>query len=187
MLSLVTAILLTPAAQNPSTMIRPVTVVGKIREVAAGPAGRPQPILVAGSKHYVLRALAPELRVELRRLAGLQVKITGVTGDPRIEAGHDHVLVDRYTIVEISPGVVPRVGRLALLRVGRQKRLVFVDESGQADLLPVGWSQRLHRHAGAKVWMVGNRDSDGSFRPQRFAILRTAASGKTRRSSKVSP
>ena len=151
---------------------QPVSIEGKVREVAGGPAGRPQAILVADSGHHVLFALDPAFANELRRLSGLVVRVTGVTGDPRA-AAKDDILVDRYEIKEIGKGVVPRVGRLALLRVGgQQSRLVFVDERGEADLLPAGWSRKMKRHAGAKVWMVGRRDRDGSFRPQRFAILR---------------
>ncbi len=183
MLALTVSLLLTAVPDDAPPEIRPVTVEGKVREVAGGPAGRPQAILIAGSKQYVLRALEPELRIELRRLSGLIVRVTGVVGDPRTESRRDHVLVHRYDIVAVGKGVVPRVGRLALLRVGPQKRLVFVDKTGQADLLPVAWSRRLHRHAGAKVWMVGDRDRDGSFRPQRFAILRSATEAENKRNA----
>lgn len=174
MFAITTIALLTAVAQvdgAPST--RPIALDGKIREVAGGPAGRPQALLISKGRQYVLHALDPGFRTELRRLSGLKVRVHGVVGDPRAAAA-DHVLVDRYRILDIGKGVVPRVGRLAALRVGPQRRLVFVDDRGQADLLPAGWGKKLTRHAGAKVWMVGRRDKDGSFRPQRFAILRSA-------------
>lgn len=169
------ALALTLPRESPPAQprVEPITVQGKIREIGGGPGGRPQAVIVADGKQRILHTLDPVFREELRRLSGLVVKIFGVTGDPRT-AAPNHVLVDRYEIIEIKKGVVPRVGHLALLQVGPQRRLVFVDKSGKADLLPKGWSQKMRRHAGAKVWIVGRRDKDGSFRPQRFSILRAA-------------
>ncbi len=158
---------------------RPVALEGRVREVAGGPGGRPQALLVTeDAQQYRLHALDAGFRGELRRLAGLQVRIHGVLGDPRV-ARPETVLVDRYEILAVSRGKAPRIGRLAMLAVGDQKRLVFVDESGRADLLPRGWSRKLSRHAGAKVWMIGRHAKDGSFRPQRFSILRAAPKPET--------
>ncbi len=173
-------------ASPPQPTIRPISVQGQVREVGGGPGGRPQALLIGVDTRHVLTALDPDLRIELRRLAGAVIKVSGVVGDPRV-AAKDHVLVDRYEIVEIGKGIVPRVGRLAMLQVGPQERLVFVDESGQADLLPQGWSRRMRRYAGAKVWMVGRRDKDGSFRPQRFSILRGPRKERVRDAPKGTP
>ena len=174
-----TAITATAIAVGQPPEVRPVTLEGKIREVAAGPAGRPQAMLIDAEGARPLFALDPAFSKELRRLAGLKVRVHGTVGDPRA-AAKDHVLVDRYEILEVNKGVVPRVGHLAVLRVGTDARLVFVDGDGRADLLPQGWGRRMQRHAGAKIWMVGLRDKDGSFRPQRFAILRPAAGRRAR-------
>ena len=171
MLTLTLGVALALASQPPAPQIRPISVQGKVREIGGGPGGRPQALLVGADARHVLTALDPDLRIELRRLAGAVIEVSGVVGDPRV-AAKDHVLVDRYEIIEIGKGIVPRVGRLAMLQVGTDRRLVFVDESGRADLLPEGWSRRMGRYAGAKVWIVGRRDKDGSFRPQRFSILR---------------
>ncbi|MEM7677774.1 MAG: hypothetical protein AAF449_17390 [Myxococcota bacterium] len=168
---MITATFIAVVGQNPPAEIRHVALQGKIREISGGPAGRTQAQLIAPDARYILHALDPGLRGELKRLAGLVVRVRGVIGDPRAPAA-DHVLVQDYKILALGRGIVPRVGRLALLHVGDARRLVFVDEQGQADLLPQGWSRKLAHHAGAKVWMVGHRDNDGSFRPQRFAILR---------------
>ncbi|MEL7370938.1 MAG: hypothetical protein AAFN74_18600 [Myxococcota bacterium] len=165
--------------QSPSADLRTVTLQGKIREISGGPAGRTQAQLVTQNARYLLHARRFGLRGELKRLTGLVVRVRGVVGDPSVPT-KDHVLVEDYEILEVGRGLVPRVGRLALLHVGDQRRLVFVDEQGQADLLPKGWSRKLNRHAGAKVWMVGHRDQDGSFRPQRFAILRPRPKTKSR-------
>lgn len=150
--------------------------IGRVREVSGGPAGRSQAILLtdAGrqlSLHPVRQAEASELV----RLSGLRVRIRATPG-PGLP-GPDHVRVLRYEILDIGGGITPRVGHIARLEQNGEPRLLFVDQTGRADLLPTGWTHKLRHHVGSKVWMSG-KTQHGVFSPSRFAILRPVRKGE---------
>ena len=75
MLTLAAIIATVAAGQAPPTEVRPVTLEGKIREVAGGHAGRPRAMLVDAEASRPLFALDPAFNRELRRLAGLVVRV----------------------------------------------------------------------------------------------------------------
>lgn len=148
---------------------KPIELLGSVKEVSGGPGKSRALLVLEGGGSYQLHGTSSPSEAELKRLSGVEVRIYGVTGDARIPRGK-HVLVDRYEIVDVGKGVVPRVGRIAEIELDGATRLIFVDETGHADLLPKGWSKKMARHVGAKVWMVGRR-SNGRFTPRRFSIL----------------
>lgn len=165
------ALMMALTAHPPSAIPKPkpIKLSGAVREVSGSPGGRALLVLDDGAE-FVLHGPNPGRKNELKRLSGTRVRVFGVTRDPRIPRGR-HIMVERYQILDVGGGTKPRVGTLASLKVAGQDRLIFVDQQGQADMLPAGWGKKMNKHAGAKVWMVGRRASDG-FKPQRFAILR---------------
>src|SRR5205085_664681 len=112
---------------------------------------------------------------ELRRLAGIRIKVHGVKGDPMLPEGN-HIRVDRYDIVDVGGGVTPRIGTLATISLDGTARLIFVDEEGNAEMLPRGWATKMMKNAGAKVWVVGARGKT-ELKPDRFGILRPGPKG----------
>lgn len=175
------ALMLTLAGHPPAPAAKPkaLELEGKVREVTGGPAGRTQPVLMVEAEgqatEWVLHGADEELASELRRLAGTKVRVSGFTQDPRVPRGQ-HLWVQRYSLLEIASGAVPRVGSLATLSLDGKERLLFVDDQGAAELLPEGWSRKMKTQAGARVWMVGEKNGD-AFTPQRFAILRAPKRG----------
>lgn len=150
----------------------PQAFFGQIREVSGGPGGRSQAILLAdGGRRLTLHALRPAEATELIRLSGVRVQLRTTT-DAQLPGPH-HVRVLSYQILDVGGGIKPRVGHIARLEQAGSRRLVFVDETGRADWLPAGWTKKLDRHVGSKVWMAGRRKG-GVFSPSRFAILRPA-------------
>lgn len=147
---------------------KPTTVSGTVREVAGGPAGQSAVELKTDDGRTLsLRGRTPPEEDELRRLSGVKVRIEGMV-DENV-AGI--VQVERYEILDIGGGVIPRLGMLAAIDLEGQRRLIFVDEQGNADLLPTGWTAKMAKNVGAKMWMVGARKGK-SFQPTRHAILR---------------
>lgn len=166
-LALMVALAGHPPAATPKP--KPIELLGSVKEVSGGPGSSRALIVLDGGGSYQLHGTASPSEAELKRLSGVKVRIYGITGDPRIPRGK-HVLVDRYEIVDVGKGVVPRIGRIAKMDLGGATRLLFVDERGDADLLPEGWGKKMMKHVGAKLWMVGSR-SGSKFTPQRFSIL----------------
>lgn len=170
-------LLMTLAAQAPSvdSGARALELTGTIREAAGGIGGKARALLKTDDgKSFEVHGSTDTRQEELRRLSSVKVKLWGVTGDPRIPAG-DHLLVERYEILDVGGGVVPRVGKIALLSMNGKEHLIFVDKSGHADLLPSGWSKKMKQHVGAKVWMVGT-GSGAKFKPTKFSVLKTRTS-----------
>lgn len=172
-MSVALAVLLSIVAHNPSPVPPPVKIdaIGKVREVKSGEGGAPQAVLeLADVGEMVLHGLDDKGDAELMRLAGVRVRIYGVKGDPTLPRGN-HVRVDRYEIVDVGNGVVPRIGRIAAIELHGTTRIVFVDDQGQADLLPAGFTKKMQANVGARAWMIGSKDK-GDFIPTRFSILR---------------
>lgn len=175
-MSVLSLVLLTTLGHPSSAAPRPkpVELVGQVRAAASGPGGRARVLLVTkDAAEHELHTAATADHAELERLAGVRVRIKGISGDPRIPRGR-HVLVDGYEIVDVGEGVVPELGTVAELELNGKPRLLFVNDKGQAALLPKGWATKMRRHVGAKLWMVGKRKG-AELRPTRFAILRAAA------------
>lgn len=167
------AVLLALGAHPASSVPRPksVELTGQVKEVGAGGLKRSAAVLAANDgEQYTMHAVTSEGAEELKRLAGVKIAIRGVKNDPRLPRGR-HILVEHYEIVDVGKGVVPRIGVIAKVDVGGKSRLLFVDDKGRADPLPSGWSKKMTRHVGAKVWMVGVGEGE-SFKPRRFSILR---------------
>ena len=139
-----------------------------VREVSGGPAGKARAILrtPAGEK-FELRARPPLTTNELLRLAKITIEaqVTKLDREGRVAT------VESYEIVALPDGQRPVVGRLVLAATKAGPRLTFVDADGKALYLPRGWSRKLSRHDGAKVWMLGTLNY-GVLRPKRFGILR---------------
>lgn len=159
-------------AHNPQPLPAPAPfeATGKVREIL-GSAERPQAVLELDDKSELVLHGATELDdAELRRLAGVRIKTKGIKGDPLLPRGN-HVRVAHYDILDVGGGVVPRIGRIASLDLNGTERLLFVDDDGSAQLLPLGWASKMTKHVGAKVWLVGTR-AKAELTPTRFAILR---------------
>ncbi len=169
------ALMLALAAHNPGPRPQPIELTGEVKEVSGG-AGTSRALLITedGSEYQLHGAADPSER-ELVRLSGAKVHVFGMINDPRIPLGK-HVMVGRYEITDVG-GVVPRIGHLAKLEIDRSTRLLFVDEAGNAELLPEGWAKKMMSHVGAKIWMVGSR-AGKHFQPQRFAILKDLEEGE---------
>lgn len=159
-----------PSAPQPTN----VELEGKVREVRGGQGTATQAILELDDRRsFALHGQAALDEVELRNLAGARVRIRGIKDDPRLQAG-SHLLVLGFEILDVGGGVAPRLGRLARLSLGGKERLLFVEDSGRASLLPAGFAAKLGRSVGARVWMVGT-ESGNELVPTRFAILRPSA------------
>lgn len=174
-MSILSLILLTSLGHPPSAVPRPkdVSLSGQVRAASGGHGGRARVLLVTrNAEEFELHATSKADHAELERLAGVQVRVRGVQGDPRLPHGR-HVMVEGYDILDVGKGIVPVLGTIASLEEGGKARLLFVGEDGQAALLPAGWARKMQRHVGAKVWMVGKTEG-GHIKPSRFAILRAA-------------
>lgn len=146
----------------------PVVLEGKVREVAGGPAGAPQAILtVEPSRSVTLRGRTDAFDAELRHLSGFRVRVSGEA----VPNEGDTLRVQRYEILDVGDGAVPRIGIVASLQLEGQKRLLFVDpQTGAAELLPAGWTQKMAKNVGAKIWVVMDKGA-AAFRPKRWGIL----------------
>lgn len=138
------------------------TRVGTIREVVGGPSSRAE-LACEDGQTYVLIGKTAEDEAELKRLAGVKVRLGGVA------AASTRFMVDHFEILDIGGGVVPKLGVIAEL--AGDKRLLFVDEAGNAAFLPPGFTSKLKDQVGAKVWMVGASRGD-RLQVSRFAVLR---------------
>ncbi len=175
-MALSSLILLTALSGHPASAVpRPKTVElrGEVREVSGGKLGKSRAVLVVeDGEEYTMHGMDSATGEELTRLAGTKIEAFGLMNDPRLPRGN-HVLVQRYAIVDVGKGVVPRTGVIAQMEIGGAMRLLFVDDDGRADLLPEGWGKKMSRHVGARIWMVGSGEG-ASFKPLRFSILRGA-------------
>jgi hypothetical protein len=172
--SLLLALALTNIAHPPVPIPPPVAVevTGKVREVGSGPGGKVEPILELDDKSEVtLHGREDADDIELRRLAGTRVKVSGMKGDPTLPRGN-HVRVLKYEILDAGGGVVPKLGRIAEIAIDGKTRLLFVDDEGKAAFLPQGWIAKLQKHVGAKVWIVAGETKGSEMTPSKFAILR---------------
>jgi hypothetical protein len=173
------ACLLIPALASAESVV-PETLVlqGVVREVSGGPGGKARALLrtEAGQK-YELRARPPLVAQELLRLSKITIKalVTPLDRSGRL------VMVESYEIVALPGGQRPRIGHFATKESKGRKRLMFVDGEGNAVYLPQGWTRKLTRHAGSKVWVLGTPE-DGVLRPKRFGILRPALKKTARKS-----
>lgn len=142
-------------------------VSGTVREV--GGLGRSAVELkTEDGETLSLKSKAADDEVELRNLGTLKVRLVG-------ERDQQAFVVERYEILETGPeGQKPRLGRLASLTVGGEGRTIFVDERGQAELLPTGFTAKTKALIGAKVWMIGLKKGD-RYTPLRFGVLRPRA------------
>jgi len=172
MSSTIFALTLALAAEGPYE----AEIVGEIRVVKVGPSTRAA--LLADDATHVLAARRPGLAEELKNLEGARVEVMGYRDASLRPPGVDF-LVEAYEILDVGDGRVPRIGRLAVLDLEGEVRLLFVDEAGKADLLPVSWKKRMLEHVGAKMWILGRRDDHGAFTPTRFRILRSSAARAT--------
>lgn len=141
--------------------------VGTVREVVGGPSSRAELVAEDGLT-YLLMGKTVDDEAELKRLAGVKVRLGGVA------AASNKFLVERFEILDIGGGVVPKLGVIAEL--GPDRRLLFVDETGQAAFLPAGFTSKLKDQVGARVWVVGKPRGD-RLQVSRFAILRPRAAG----------
>lgn len=167
------AVVLSLVAHNPTPIPPPVKMdaAGKVHEAQSGEGGKSQAALTLDDgTELVLHGHDDADDAELMRLAGVRVKIFAIKGDPLLPRGN-HVRVDRYEIVDVGNGVVPRVGRIASLELNGTTRLLFVDDQGHADLLPAGFAKKMQPSVGARAWMIGTKEK-GDFVPTRFSILR---------------
>lgn len=146
-----------------------VSLEGKIREVSS--KGRTVAMLeTTDGRGLSLTSPVEGLGEELRRLSGVLVRLKGRRSSAKAPDG-EPVSALSYEILDVGGGVVPKIGTIAAMDIAGQRRLIFVDESGSAELLPAAWVKRMGGHVGAKVWMVG-RVEQGELRPSRFSILR---------------
>jgi len=163
------------ALTQPAADAVSVTVEGKVREVSN--RGTTQAMLETDDKKGLsLTSAIPGLSNELRRLSGVRIRVQGTRSSKTAPDG-EPVSVTGYEILDVGKGVVPRVGTIAAIELDGKRRLIFVDSSGAAEMLPTGWVKRMAGHVGAKVWMVG-RTADKVFRPSRFSILRPGQKAK---------
>lgn len=140
------------------------TLTGTVREVVGGPGPRAE-LAADDGKTYVLRGADEGASDELRRLAGIKVKLSG-TPEPS-----ERFLVSRYELLDVGGGLTPRLGVIAELAMGADRRLLFVDDAGVASFLPNGFTAKLKDQVGARVWVVGNLKND-KLQITRFGILR---------------
>jgi hypothetical protein len=168
---IVLALAATAPAESPP--VGATVVTGAVREVVA--AGRTRAELKSDDgRTLVLRGFTPADDDELRRLSGAKIRARVQEKDPGLPATGGYVRVEHYEILEVGGGETPRIGLLAEITIGNERRLIFVDEQGTADLLPSGWTKKMSRHVGAKMWITGQRRGT-TFQPLKHAILRTSS------------
>lgn len=119
-------------------------VVGRVRVAGSTPLERV--LLEPDEPGTAAVEVVGDLRPELRRLSGAEVR---VSGEP---ASGGRLRVTGYTILDIS-GHVPIVG---VLQVEAASAVVIDDEGGQTSLRDS--PAQLLEHSGAKVWVVLNTD-----------------------------
>ena len=165
-------------------------VTGTVRDVAAGIAGKPAAELKTDDgKTLILRGYDSDEDGELLRLGGMRVRAHVIDGDAGLPASGGYVRVVHYEILDVSGAGAPRIGVLAQLELDGKPRLIFVAEDGTAEILPAGWTKKMTKHVGSKMWMIGSKKG-GSFSPSRHGILRprTKAHGsEPRRATEEKP
>lgn len=179
-MSVLLVLALTSIAHNPTHLPDPVSVTleGEVREIGGGVGGSPRAQLKLDDQStLVLHGRTPPDSDELRRLAGIRVRIVGVKGDPTLP--RSDVRVAQYEILDVGGKVVPRIGSLALAKLDEGPRLLFVDEQGQAEVLPETWLKKMEPHVGAKLWVIGSSSRPGRLTPSRFGILRPGPNSPT--------
>jgi hypothetical protein len=155
----------------------PVEIIGRVREVGGGSGPKPDAMMTLDDgSEIVLHGRDDAEDMELRRLAGVRVKVNGIKGDPLLPRGN-HVRALRYEILDVGGGVVPRMGRIAEITLEGKARLIFVDDDGRAEMLPEGFRSKMAQHVGARVWIVGAAERS-ELVPTRFAILRPGPKSK---------
>lgn len=173
-MSLLSLVLLSSVVGHPPSAVprpEPIIVQGKVHAASGGAAGRARVLIITkNAEEYELHTPEVPAHNELERLAGVTVKIQGYQGDPRLPRGR-HVMVNSYEILDVGNGVRPELGVIAEIQIEDKSRLIFVNEDGQAALLPEGWARKMQQLVGAKLWMVSKK-KEGGIRPSRFAILR---------------
>lgn len=159
-------------AASPAFAAESRIVTGKVRDVAAGIAGKPAAELKTDDgKTLILRGYGAEEDGELLRLGGMKIRAHVIEGDSGLPATGGYVRVAHYEIVDVSGAGAPKIGVLARLEVDGKERLIFVAEDGTAELLPQGWNRKMAQHVGSKMWMIGSKKG-GTFSPSRHGILR---------------
>ncbi|MBI2373672.1 MAG: hypothetical protein HYV07_06700 [Deltaproteobacteria bacterium] len=148
----------------------PFVAEGVIKEVSGGPGTTMVELRMDAGERVLLLPRGELDPNELRSLSTVRVRVRGERGDPAGPGG-TYARIDTYEILDVGKGAVPRVGILGQLELQGEKRLVFVDDAGQADVLPKGWGQKLGGSVGAKLWMVGTGSGE-NFAPTRFQVLR---------------
>jgi hypothetical protein len=145
------------------------SVTGQVKGSSGGPGGQTALALVRpGLDDLRLQPRLAELAEELQNLAGAKLLLRGLL----TKSGEmPYFVVYAYTILEVSGGVKPRTGMLTAMKLQGSELLLFVDDSGEAHLLPEGWKRKLSHLKGARVWMIGDQ-AVNQFEPRRFAVIR---------------
>jgi hypothetical protein len=127
-------------------------------------------VFVTGSKPHTSVTLVPpgaqavtlvgNLRRELARLSGAEVRVRGVEGGKAPAASFE---VESYDVTRID-GEVPQVGVLAYVR--GSLTLLGADTLALSNV-----PEDLRTHMGSKVWIVGPNEN-GKIVVQSYGILR---------------
>lgn len=145
-----------------------VVMEGRVKEVRGIPKSLPV-LKTESQSSFVLVSRDPAYQAELRHLFGQSVR---VWGELRPETDPVELEVFQYELIRPLGQVAPRIGLLAELKSAKTSTMLFIDASGQAMVLPEGWRRALASHFGAKIWLDGRLDADGSFQPMTFGLLR---------------
>ncbi|NJK90118.1 MAG: hypothetical protein HC923_12520 [Myxococcales bacterium] len=149
-----------------------VEMKGVLQTVKDGPSTRAV-LKINDDETLVLASRRKDLEEELKNASGATVVIEGHRAKALLPPGVD-LIVEDYRILDVGDGQVPRLGQLAVFDAPEGQRLLFVDETGRADLLPESWNKRMMNEVGARLWILGRRDGR-TFVPVRFRILRARA------------
>lgn len=153
-------------------------ILGKVSEQKLGIAGTVKPVLESTDHTVILHGLEERDEDELLRLAGATIRVFG-RALPLEPSPHKHILVHRYEITNVGRNQRPVVGHIARLQRDAEETLLFVDEAGNATMLPKGWADKRKHLVGAKVWIVFSTTASGTKperKPERFGLLRSGIS-----------
>jgi hypothetical protein len=128
---------------------------------------QPYPILLletGDGGEYLLRS--PDKLDELKNLKGMRVILTGTT--PKHSSVTIPVLsVENYSLLPLPGGEEPLVGTLAVA----DERCVLRIEKETLLMITGEFERVLSGFPGAKVWVIGERGTDGELRVTGYGII----------------
>lgn len=137
-------------------------------------------VLMAGdASEIALDSPSSDLMHELKGLAGMRVRVDGLVREP-LDATLTRLEAESYELLPLPSGEVPVVGVVSI----ENNQCVLTTARGERWWLRGDLSSVLRDYVGARVWVVGDRNSTGEsgrpakstpFTPTGYGVIDEAA------------